>query len=162
MKSFGRRTMNITEVGIVRLSHDNSCIQTDPTLSRQAAKEDFIYLPVSFVWIAHALYLSLFPVCKISLKRRGCLLNHQFQRVPFLFCQPPGYFYPPPANLPVPPPIHSFPRELSVPICTLLVTLSTYLVPTECLCNQTNTYPVVRHSNGRLIMKLLHCELTTG
>lgn len=107
--------------------------------------------------------LSLSPSlrCKIFLKRRGYLLNHQFQRFPFLFCQPQVIFTPS-FCLPMPPPLPPLPQELSVPICTLLVTLSTYRVPTECLCNQTNTYPVVRPSNGRLIMKVLHCDLTTG
>lgn len=115
-----------------------------------------------FIYLSLCLALSRFPPLSFFLKRRGCLLNHQFQRVPFLFCQPQVIFTPT-LHLPMSPQsIAPFPRELTVPICTLLVTLSTYLVPTECLCNQTNTYPVVRHSNGRLIMKRLHCELTTG
>lgn len=54
------------------------------------------------------------------------------------------------------------PRGLPMPICAPLVTPGTYLVLPECLCNQTYTYLLVRHSNGRLIMKLHHCELTTG
>lgn len=104
----------------------------------------------------------LFPPSPAFLKRWDCLLTHQFQRVAFLFCQPQVIFTPPAATRYIRPSIPLFPRELSEPICTLLVTLGNYLVPTECLCNQTNTYPVVQHSNGQLIMKLLHCELTTG
>lgn len=100
---------------------------------------------------------------KIFPKRIACLLNHQFERGPLPFPSAPGYFYPHPSTSPCPhpsiPPSH---WDFPVPICTLLVTLSTYLVPTECLCNQTYTYPAVRHSNDRLIMKLHHCELTNS
>lgn len=49
-----------------------------------------------------------------------------------------------------------------MPICALLVTPGTYLVLPECLCNQTYTYLLVRHSIARLIIKVRHCELTTG
>lgn len=98
---------------------------------------------------------------KIFLKRLAYLLNHLFERGPLPFPSAPGYFYPHPSTSPC---LHPSipPWDFPVPICTLLVTLSTYLVPTECLCNQTYTYPVVRHSNDRLIMKLHHWELTNG
>lgn len=108
--------------------------------------------------------ISLFThLCKIFLKRIACLLNHQFEKGASSVSISPGLFLPPPHTSPCPrPSIPPSPGDFPVPICTLLVTLSTYLVPTECLCNQTYTYPVVRHSNGRLIMKLHRCELTTG
>lgn len=107
--------------------------------------------------------ISLFThLCEIFLKRIACLLNHQFQKGATSVSISPGLFLPPPLYLSMPPPINpSLSWRLPVPICTLLVTLSTYLVLTECLCNQTYTYPVVRHSNGQLIMKLHRCELTT-
>lgn len=98
---------------------------------------------------------------KIFLNRFACLLNHQFERGPLPFPSAPGYFYPRPSTSPCPHPSIP-PWDFPLPICTLLVTLSTYLVPSECLCNQTYTYPVVRHSNDRLIMKLHHWELTNG
>lgn len=150
---------NITETEITWFPHDSKSMQTNQTvrlLGLQGKMALFMYLSL---WLHFSCFLAL---CIVFLKRKGCLLNHQFQRVSFLFCQPQFIFTPPSTSLCLHPSIPPFPRELSVPICTLLVTLSTYLVPTECLCNQTNTYPVVRHSNGRLIMKLLHCELTTG
>lgn len=114
-----------------------------------------------FDYIFHAFWLSVASLHSLpENKRLSAKSSVSKGLLPFLSA--PVYFYPLPPPLCLHPSIPPFPRELSVPICTLLVTLSTYLVPTECLCNQTNTYPVVRHSNGRLIMKLLHCELTTG
>lgn len=100
-KSF-RWSKTITEIGITRLSHGNSCIQKIECYPcRLQRKTLFTCL---FVEISHALNLSRFPLCKIFLKRRGCLLNHQFQRVPFPFCQPQVIFTPS-LHLPVPPPI---------------------------------------------------------
>ena len=103
------------------------------------------------------LILSTLHFRNIFLKR-VFLLNHQFQRA-HSFSISPRLFLPPPLHLSVRSTHQSLP---SVPICTLLVTLSTYLVPNECLCNQTYTYLLVRHSDGRLIIKLHHCELTIG
>lgn len=108
-----RWSKTATEIGITRLSHGNSCGRTDRTLSLQTAKrEDFIYVPVS---------LSLTLSLSVFLKRRGCLLNHQFQGVPFLFCQPQVIFTPS-LRLPVPPPIH--PSLSKRTLCANLYSLS--------------------------------------
>lgn len=114
-----RSSKTITEIDITGLSHDNSCIQTD--LCRlQRKKPLFISLSLCLD-LSRSLYLSLFPLCKIFLKRRGCLLNHQFQRVPFLFCQPQVIFTPT-LHLPVPPPIH--PSLSKRTLCANLYSLS--------------------------------------
>lgn len=132
-------------------------MQHDGTLLPQTAQEEhFIYLSLPYL----ALYTSL-----QSLPEKNCLSAKisVWKGGPFPFPSALGYFYPRPSTSPCPrPSIPPSPGYFPAPICTLLVTLSTYLVPTECLCNQTYTYPVVRHSNGRLIMKLHRCELTTG
>lgn len=111
--------------------------------------ENFIDLHSS---LSCSLTLCLFSLLNLPENKR-LSAKSSASKIPLPFLSAPGYFYPllpPPMPPPIPP---SLSRELSVPICTLLVTLSTYLVPTECLCNQTNTYLVVRHSNGRRIMK---------
>lgn len=151
--AFGKKKKKV----IRRRRHDSSSVRHDGTLLPQTAQEEhFIYLSLPYL----ALYTSL-----QSLPEKNCLSAKisVWKGGPFPLPTALGYFYPHPSTSPCPrPSIPPSPGDFPAPICTLLVTLSTYLVPTECLCNQTYTYPVVRHSNGRLIMKLHRCELTTG
>lgn len=139
---------------VKRWLHDSSSMQPDGTLSPQTAQEEhFIYLSLPYL----TLYTSL-----QNLPEKNCLSakSSVWKGGLFHFHQPRVIFTP--APLPLHAPAHqSLPLpETSLCQFVLLVTLSTYLVPTECLCNQTYTYPVVRHSNGWLIMKLHRCELT--
>lgn len=65
----------------------------------QRKKTLFIYLSLC---LTLSRYLSLSSLQNLS-EKRGCLLNHQFQRVPFLFCQPQVIFTPSLHPSPLPP-----------------------------------------------------------
>lgn len=109
---------NITETEITWFPHDSKSMQTNRTvrlLGLQGKMALFMYLSL---WLHFSCFLAL---CIVFLKRKGCLLNHQFQRVFFLFCQP-QFIFTPSLHLSVPPPIH--PSLSKRALCANLYSLS--------------------------------------